>query len=175
MIFRIGLIFSISLGRKCASDVRRPTNGWISFRFLGLLISAMEAHLSGLASMPWAVNMNPRNLPADTPNTHFSGLRRMLYLRTWWKTSFRSRTWSSAFCQLRQEARKGCQTPDQPLDLLQIFGTSHLGNGGALVRIDLDTLGGQHEPQEFAGRHSEHAFLTVETHVVLAHLVKDLF
>ena len=94
MILRIGLIFSFNLGRKRARDVRRPANRWIFLRFLGLLISVMAVHLSGLASIPRPVSMNHRNLPVGTPNTHFSGLRRMLYLRTWWKTSLRSRTWS---------------------------------------------------------------------------------
>jgi len=95
VILRISLILYVNLGKKRASDIKWPTNRWISLRFLGLLISAMAVHLSGLASIPRAVSIKPRNFPIGTPNTHFSGLRRILYLRTWWKTSLRSQTWSS--------------------------------------------------------------------------------
>jgi len=79
------------------------------------------------------------------------------------------------FCELWQETRKGCQTPDQSLDLLQILGTSHLSNSGAFVWVGLNGSGGQHEPQKFSDRHSENTLLRVETHVALAHLVEDFF
>jgi len=57
-----------------------------SLTLLGLRISMMALHFSGLASMPHCVSMKPRNLPRSTPKTHFSGLRQRLYCRNAEKT-----------------------------------------------------------------------------------------
>jgi len=57
---------------------------------VGLHISMMALHFSGLASMPRWVNIKPKNLPRSTPNTHLSGLRQRLYWRRAKKTVDRS-------------------------------------------------------------------------------------
>jgi len=86
----IGWVCSASLGRKREMDVRRPIRRWTSLMLVGLRISIIASHFSGLASMPRWVSMNPSNLPRSTPNTHLSRLRRRLYWRNAEKTAERS-------------------------------------------------------------------------------------
>jgi len=75
----MGWVCSASLGRKREMAVRRPMRCWTSLIVVGLCISIIALHFLGLASMPRWVNINPRNLPRSTPNTHLSWLRRRLY------------------------------------------------------------------------------------------------
>ena len=89
-ICAMGLIRSASRGTNLDSVVNRPSSCWTSFKFFRLLISVITLHLSGLASIPLWVSINPRNLPPSTPNAHFSGLRHMLLLRRASKTSYKS-------------------------------------------------------------------------------------
>jgi len=86
----MGWVCSASLGRKREMVVRRPMRHWTSLMVVGLRISIMALHFLGLASMPRWVNINPRNLPRSTPNTHLSGLRRRLYWHSAEKTAERS-------------------------------------------------------------------------------------
>jgi len=86
----MGWVCSASLGRKQEMAVRWPMRRWTSLMVVGLRISIMTLHFSGLASMPRWVNINPRNLPRSTPNTYLSGLRRRLYWRSAEKTAERS-------------------------------------------------------------------------------------
>ena len=86
----MGWVCSASLGRKQEMTVRWPMRRWTSLMVVGLRISIMALHFSGLASMPRWVNINPRNLPRSTPNTYLSGLRRRLYWRSAKKTAERS-------------------------------------------------------------------------------------
>jgi len=75
----MGWVCSASLGRKQEMVVRRPMRRWTSLMMVELRISIIALHFSILASMSRWVNINPRNLPRSTPNTHLSGLRRRLY------------------------------------------------------------------------------------------------
>jgi len=86
----MGWVCSASLGRKREMAVRRPMRRWTSLMVAGLRISIIALHFLGLASMPRWVNINPRNLPPSTPNTHLSGLRQRLYWRSTEKTAERS-------------------------------------------------------------------------------------
>jgi len=86
----MGWVCSASLGRKREMAVRRPMRRWTSLTVVGLRISMIALHFSGLASMPRWVNMKPRNLPQSTPNTHLSGFRRRLYRRSAENTAARS-------------------------------------------------------------------------------------
>jgi len=86
----MGWVCSASLGRKREMAVKRPIRRWTSLIVVGLRISMMALHFSGLASMPRWVNIKPRNLLRSTLNTHLSGLRRRLYWRSAEKTADRS-------------------------------------------------------------------------------------
>ena len=86
----MGWVCLANLGRKREIAVRRPMRRWTSLMVVVLCISIIALHFSGLASIPRWVNMNPRNLPRSTPNTHLSGLRRRLYWRNAEKTAERS-------------------------------------------------------------------------------------
>jgi len=86
----VGWVCSASLGSKREMAVRRPMRHWTSLMLVGLRISIITLHISGLTSMPRWVSMKPRNLPRSTPNTHLSGLRRRLYWRNAEKTAERS-------------------------------------------------------------------------------------
>jgi len=86
----MGWVCSASLGRKREMAVRRPMRCCTSLTLVGLHISMIALHFSGLASMSRWVSMNPRNLPRSTLNTHLSGLRRRLYCRNAEKTTDRS-------------------------------------------------------------------------------------
>jgi len=61
-----------------------------SLTLVGLRISMITLHFSGLASMPRWVSMNSRNLSRSTSKTHLSGLRWRLYCRNAEKTADRS-------------------------------------------------------------------------------------
>jgi len=75
----MGWVCSASLGRKREMVVRRPMRRWTSLIVVGLRISMIVLHFSGLTSMPRWVNIKPRNLPRSMPNTHLSRLSRRLY------------------------------------------------------------------------------------------------
>jgi len=75
----MGWVCSANLGRKREMAVRRPMRRCTSLTLLGLRISKMALHFSGLASMSCCFSMKPRNLPRLMPKTHLSGLRRRLY------------------------------------------------------------------------------------------------
>jgi len=62
----MGWVCSASLGRKREMAVRRPMRHWTSLIVVGLRISMIALHFSGLASMPRWVNIKPRNLPLST-------------------------------------------------------------------------------------------------------------
>jgi len=94
-VFTIGLIFSVNFGKNQDRDVSLPTRLCTSFRVVGLCVSNMVEHLSGLASMGLWVSMKPKNFP-PTPNTHFAGFNLMLNFRSRPNTSFRlARCWSN--------------------------------------------------------------------------------
>jgi len=86
----MGWVCSTSSGRKREMTVRWPIRRWTSLIVVGLRISMIAMHFSGLASMPRWVNIKPRNLPRSTPNTHLFGLRQRLYWRSAEKTAERS-------------------------------------------------------------------------------------
>ena len=83
----MGWVCSASLGKKREMAMRRSMRRWTSLMVVGLRISIIALHFLGLASMPRWVNINLRNLPRSTPNTHLSGLRRRLYWRSAEKTA----------------------------------------------------------------------------------------
>jgi len=83
-------VCSASLGRKREMAVKRPMRRCTSLTLVGLHISMIALHFSGLTSIPRWVSINPRNLSRSTPNTHLSGLRRRLYCRNAEKTFDRS-------------------------------------------------------------------------------------
>jgi len=111
----MGWVCSASLGRKQEMAVKRPMRRWTSLMVAGLRISIIALHFSGLASMSRWVNINPRNLPRSTPNTHLSGLRRRLNWRSvektverssacwWWlgDLTIISSTYTSTHCPIR--------------------------------------------------------------------------
>jgi len=86
----MGWVCSASLGRKPKMAVRRPMRRCTSLTLVGLHISIIALHFSGLASMPRWISMNPRNLLRSTPKTNLSGLRRRLYCLNAEKTADRS-------------------------------------------------------------------------------------
>ena len=51
----------------------RPVSLCTSFIYLGEVMSNIALTFSGLASMPHYETINPKNLPNETPNTHFAG------------------------------------------------------------------------------------------------------
>ena len=67
-----------------------PMRHCTSLMLVGLHISMIALHFSGLASMSRWVSMNPRNLPRSTLKTHLSGLRRRLYCLNAKKTADKS-------------------------------------------------------------------------------------
>jgi len=69
----MGWICSASLERKREMAVRRPMRRCTSLTLVGVRISMIALHFSGLASIPHWVSMNPRNLPQSTPNMHLLG------------------------------------------------------------------------------------------------------
>ena len=77
----IGWVCSANFGRKREMAVRRPMRRWTSLTLVGLRILMIALHFSRFASMPCWVSMNLRNLPQSTPNTHLSGLRRIMWRR----------------------------------------------------------------------------------------------
>ncbi|XP_068497676.1 uncharacterized protein [Phaseolus vulgaris] len=69
-----------------------PVNCCTSFTEIRLLIARIVAHFSGFAFIPRSVSRKPKNLPASTPNTHFSGFSFSLYLAIVVNSSSRSAT-----------------------------------------------------------------------------------
>jgi len=88
----IGLVLSASFDRKRAMAVNLPTSLCTSLTLLGLHMSMIAWHFSGLASMLHWVSMKPKNLPPLTLKVHFSGLRRRLYFHVALKTLVRFRS-----------------------------------------------------------------------------------
>lgn len=76
--------------RKWEREARRPLSYCTSFTLVGLLILVTNWNLSGLASIPLLVSMNPRNFPACTLKEHLVGFRRMSYFLTDCRISLRS-------------------------------------------------------------------------------------
>jgi len=77
----MGWVCSTSLGRKREMAMRLPMRRCTSLTLVGLRISMIALHFSGLASMSCWGSMNHRNLLRSTPKMHLSGLRRRLYCR----------------------------------------------------------------------------------------------
>ena len=75
----MGRVCSTSLGRNLDMAVRRPIRCYTSLTLVGLRISIIALHFSGLASITRGVSMKPRNFPLSTPKTYFLGLSRRLY------------------------------------------------------------------------------------------------
>jgi len=75
-------VCSASFGRNLDIAIRWPIKHWTSLTLVGLHISMIAFHFSGLALMPRCVSMKPRNLPLLTLKMHFSGLRLRLYCRS---------------------------------------------------------------------------------------------
>jgi len=69
----MGWVCSANFGKKWEMTVRRPIRRWTSLTLVGLHISMIALHFSGLASMSRWVSMNPRNLPRSTPTRIFRG------------------------------------------------------------------------------------------------------
>ena len=72
----------------------RPVSYWISFLEVGAGDCKVAFSCRGFASIPLCVTIKPRNLPALTPNAHFSGLSFMPYSRRRSKACWRCVTWS---------------------------------------------------------------------------------
>ena len=53
-------------------------------------MAMIVAHLSGFASIPRSMSMNPKNFPASTPKMHFSGFSLRRYLAIVANNSFKS-------------------------------------------------------------------------------------
>ena len=70
-ILQNGKHFSIDLDMNWDNAIIQPFNLYTSFKVIGLLIFKMALHLVGFTSIPPFVNMNMRNFPIITPNTHF--------------------------------------------------------------------------------------------------------
>jgi len=79
----IGFIFSTNYGINGDKAVNLPTNLCISLMLVGLLIASNVLHLSGLASMPLCVSMNPKNFPSPTPKTHFRIQSHVILVNYW--------------------------------------------------------------------------------------------
>ena len=77
----------INLFSAATQPVRLCTS--LCLRGEGMFIKALI--LAGLASIPRALTMNPRNFPNATPKVHFKGFRFMQYRLRVTKTSSRSR------------------------------------------------------------------------------------
>ena len=78
----MGRVCSASFGRNLDIAIRLPIRGWTSLTLMGLCISMIALHFSGLASMLRCGSMKPRNLSLSTPKTHFLGLSlRLCYCR----------------------------------------------------------------------------------------------
>ena len=93
--FIIGFDPSTSIGKNLAKAFSLPINLCTSFKFVGLVMFKIASHLSGFASMPLLVNMNPKNFPSLTPKTHFSRFNHKLYFLIFANSSSRSFTCSS--------------------------------------------------------------------------------
>src|SRR5436190_4169119 len=87
---RKGSDLSAPLARKRLNDVSRPFSLWISCSVLGAAMFMIAWILSGFASIPLLVIINPRNFPECTPKTHFDGFSFIWYRRRTWKVSFKS-------------------------------------------------------------------------------------
>jgi len=72
-------VFSTSFDKNQDSAMSLPTSLYISFKFLGLLISMMALHLWELTSMPLWVIMKSMTFPPFTFKTRFSGFNLMLF------------------------------------------------------------------------------------------------
>ena len=93
-----GLAFSASFGRNLERVASLLFSLCTSFNELGLVILRIASHLSGLASIPLYVTMNPKNLPAMTPKKHFWGFNSILWALILSKTLVRAEGWSSPLC-----------------------------------------------------------------------------
>jgi len=70
----MGWIWFASFGKNLDMAVRLPTRRCTSLTLVGLHISIMALHFSGLASISCCVSMKPKHFPLSTVKTHFSGL-----------------------------------------------------------------------------------------------------
>ena len=63
----------MALETNLFKDVTRPVSLCTSFTLLGEVMSNMALNFSELAFTPHCKTINLRNLPDETPNTHFAG------------------------------------------------------------------------------------------------------
>ena len=80
--------------------VMRLVNYCTSLTEIVLLIAIIVTHFSGFASIPRSVSRNPKNLPASTLNTHFSGFSFSLYFAIVVNSSSRSATCCSLYWEV---------------------------------------------------------------------------
>jgi len=78
----MGQVCTTNFGRNLDIAVRRPIMRWTYLTLVGLHISMIALHFSGLASMLRCVSMKPRNLPLSMPKMNFSGLSLRLCYRS---------------------------------------------------------------------------------------------
>ena len=69
-----GMHLSVDLEMKRLKAATFPLRLCNSFFVLGALTSLKAVIWAGLASMPLALTMKPKNFPESTPNEHFRGL-----------------------------------------------------------------------------------------------------
>jgi len=74
-----GRVWSASFGRNLDMTVKWTTRRCNSLTLVGLRISIMALHFSGLASILCCVSMKPKNFLLSMPKTHFSWLSMRLY------------------------------------------------------------------------------------------------
>ena len=71
-VLKNGWHLSMALEMNLFKATIRLVNLYTSFTLLGEVISSMAFTFSRLASIPCWETMNPKNLPNETPNTHFT-------------------------------------------------------------------------------------------------------
>src|SRR3954470_24326324 len=84
-----GKAFSPSRLTNRLTAATQPASHCMSFRHVGRFMFKMALIFFGLTSIPRWETINPNNLPAGTPKTHFLGLSVMLYFQSLSKVYFK--------------------------------------------------------------------------------------
>lgn len=91
-----GMHLSVARDINLLRDATRPIKLCTSLCLQGEGMSTRALILAGLASMPRALTMNPKNFPDATPKVHLRGFNFMLYRLRVANNSSRSRACSPA-------------------------------------------------------------------------------
>ena len=75
---KMGMAFRADAAMNLEREAILPVRHCTSFTIVGLFISRIAQHLSGFASIPQFMSINPRNFPASTANAHLYGFSLML-------------------------------------------------------------------------------------------------